>query len=1853
MTTILSGVVAATLLNVVTPQAAQADGPSTQLPDTPQTTGGPSTQAPRPPDQASTAALSGDQPAGTAPAGAGTPTSTPLAPSATWQVSTQVGDFTWSYPLRVPPGAGDLVPELALSYTSSTVDGRTSAANNQASWAGDGWDLHPGFVERTYGGCSEDDMGDVKPTVFDLCWRSDNATSSKNGVLIAESGSTSRWRGKSDDGSRIERLTDATGANGDDNGESWKITTPEGVQYFYGSRPESKSTWTVPVYGDDTGEPCHKSTFVASRCTQAWRWNLDKVVDPHGNMMIYTYDVETNKYGANLQDVAVPYTRGGTPRLIEYGLRADGSTAASGQVEFITADRCVPGSQCVSAKKDNWPDVPWESHCDGATCPGNYSPSFWSTKRLAKVVTRVRGANGLTDVDSWTLDHQFPNPNGPNPITKEKAALWLKSIVHTGHPGEALALPAVTFEGTAMPNRVAVTTGVGPLNRYRVTGIVSEAGGTIGVTYATPNCVEGSSMPANAESNELRCYPARWTPPGGNERVEYFHKYVVQEIVQSDRYDGTSQQRTVYDYLDGAAWHLDTSEFTKEAKRTYSEFRGFRRIRVRSGNPGDPAGPVSEQEQRFYRGMDGDRLPNNGKRDVSLPDSKGGSWLDSDWLAGTEYESTTLNGVNGPAVETTITKPSVQGPFATRGDLKSYLVRPGLVTSYTALADGAWRETQEETRYDDRGQAVEIDDYGDLATAADDQCTRNTYARNESAWIISLPYRTQTVGVRCAQTPSMPEDAVDDTLTGYDGQEIGVPPTAGSDTRTKEMKDWARTGEPVYVTTSTAVYDVHGRVTSSTDALGKVTTTAYTPALGGPATKTEVTNPLGHVTSTTLAPAWGQPTLVVDPNLRRTETFYDALGRRTAVWLPNRKRVSGDTASATFTYRISRDGPPVVTTARLNTRGSYTTTKEIYDPLMRLRQVQAPASGGGRLLTDTRYDSHGRVYFTSSPYFHDSAVDDTLWVASEVDKLAATMTEFDGAGRTVATALRGGGVEKWRTTQAHEGDRVHTTPPQGGTPFTTVTDARGRTVEIRQGSAPDVTKYTYTRSGELASIVDSMGNSWRYEYDLRGFLVRTDDPDKGVTRMEYDDAGHLTATTDALGEVIHHAYDELGRRTGTSHEGEPLATWKYDTASFGKGLLAGSTRHVGTAEYTTSIGSYNQLNKPLSVSVTVPENEQTLAQTYTTQLRYDYDGELASKTLPKIGSLPEEGIVTERDELGLAKVTRGGYEGQTIHYVTDSIYTRQREIARIQLGEGTERAWQTYNYDAHTRRLERTITDVEAPAPQQSNVAYTYDPAGDITSMVDAPLDQTADKQCFRYDQLRRLTDAWTPSGECTTAPEDAQLAGPAPYRHRYTYDKAGNRLSASTVTATSTYAYPAAGTRRPHAVTSVTAAGTTQAYGYDAAGNMTERPGQTLEWDVEGRVSKVSSAAGDTTFVYDADGNRLIRRTADTTTLYLDGQELTLNRNTGGLNPTRYYTHGGKTIAVRTASTILHWLLGDHQDTTQISVNAESMALTRQRQAPFGAPRGAPVDLPGERGFVGGTEDESTSLVHIGAREYDADLGRFISVDPVMGSEPQLLNAYAYSNNSPVTFSDPTGRYCDGCDYANYKYGDSSVWTPPTKRKSFCDSCEYYSNKYGTKSAWNQKYYGWKVRPTVFKQSKELDRKRRAAAEAKRKDDEAKRKAEEECGFWCGVGNRLKAVTSSPVFKWTGVALGVAGMFGCVVCGAISLGMSAVQTGVDCTTGGSTGECAMGAASVVLGVSAIGAGRLAGSMWASGADIINKGARVAQEGHRIVGAAVRGAGHVVQGAARIPMAQAFLANASSLAIDTLGAAGVYQDLQL
>jgi hypothetical protein len=63
------------------------------------------------------------------------------------------------------------------------------------------------------------------------------------------------------------------------------------------------------------------------------------------------------------------------------------NTIAPMRVDFAYADRCL--SECATHNAARWPDVPWDSECTGTTCEDTFSPTFWSTKRLATVLMKV------------------------------------------------------------------------------------------------------------------------------------------------------------------------------------------------------------------------------------------------------------------------------------------------------------------------------------------------------------------------------------------------------------------------------------------------------------------------------------------------------------------------------------------------------------------------------------------------------------------------------------------------------------------------------------------------------------------------------------------------------------------------------------------------------------------------------------------------------------------------------------------------------------------------------------------------------------------------------------------------------------------------------------------------------------------------------------------------------------------------------------------------------------------------------------------------------------------------------------------------------------------------------------------------------------------------------------------------------------------------------------------------------------------------------------------------------------------------------------------------------------------------
>ncbi|MFE4513475.1 polymorphic toxin-type HINT domain-containing protein [Kitasatospora sp. NPDC056783] len=1364
---------------------------------------------------------------------------TSLSASGAWSVSGNTGSFNWSYALQVPPVPGDLTPHVTLGYSSAAIDGRTATTNNQSSWIGDGWDYNPGFIERSYTGCAGDKgSGSNAPDKGgDLCWKSDNATVSLNGSssALVRDDATGTWKLSNDDGSRVEKLNgNATDtANGDTDNEYWKVTTTDGTQYFFGKnrlpgwiagKPETGSALTVPVFGNHPGEPGYAPAFKDSSRDRAWRWQLDYVVDPHGNAIAYFYDQEKNAYAKNSGGATTTpkadavYTRAATLNHVEYGHRAGQVYNASpaGKVAFSTADRCV-ATDCSFTKANaaNWYDTPVDQSCDKGQDCRNGAPTFWSKKRLTGISTQALQGNGsYKDIDSWSLDQDFPATGDSG-----GRALWLKTITRTAKAGAAQqTLQPVAFGGDLRPNRVDSAEGRPPMNRYRINRITSETGSNTDVKYTDIDCVAGA-LPT-PDSNTRRCYPTWWTPEGAVDPVlDWFHKYLVEKVTEHDMVagSGSPDKVTGYEYLDGAAWRRDNSEFTPDKDRTWNDFRGYQRVRTRVGDSGK-----SLSETVYFRGMDGDTLANGQPRPVSLLQGV----KDSNELAGYGRETIVYDQDGGKPVTSTVNAPWVRGtasravkalpgkdgkPTATPpGEsgrpeaaalppVAATMIRTESVTTKAFQPDGSTARTLRESRtFDGYGQTTTVSDEGDTNVTGDEQCTRTTYVTPDTVnWLISYPQNVQTSSTLCS-TAATPATVTSEARTAYDGRSFGTAPEPGRANATStDALDRYNSTTPNYLTVSTTAYDQYGRATSVKDVNNAETTTSYTPATGSQATLVQSTNPKKFTTTTTYDGLRALPVKVVDANNRTTYVDYDALGRTTAVWNPGRDKSASPNAK--YTYTIEPGKQPAVTTKTLLEGGDYRTSIALYDGLLRPRQVQEPAYGvdGGRNITDSFYDSHGRVYRTNAAYHANGLPEAALWIGLDNKVPSQTETEFDGLDRPTASIFKSLNVEKWRTTTRYGVNWGATTPPAGGTPTLTITDAHGRTSEVRhyKSGSPNVDadvstyetlKYSYNPAGKLTRFTDAAGNAWTWEYDLLGRQTKAVDPDKGTSTSTYNADGTVATVTDARGKTLAYTYDILGRKTGMfdgSTSGTKLAEWAYDTLPGSNGLATGSTRWENGKAFTTAVTGFDSAARPTGSSVTIPDSVGPLAGSYTTSQTYTPDTGLVDTTsYPAGGGLAQETIHHDYTPLGLpTTVTDGGNQV----YSRGNKYSPFGQVIEGTIGRFGSGAVQTYLYEDATQRLALARTDREKSGPQiLDEKTYTYNPIGNITKVRDArDSNAVTDTQCYTYDFAQRLTNAWSATDDCAAQPTSTNgpfVGGADPYWTSYTYDAAGNRTQAT-----------------------------------------------------------------------------------------------------------------------------------------------------------------------------------------------------------------------------------------------------------------------------------------------------------------------------------------------------------------------------------------------------------------------------------------------------------------------------------------
>ncbi|MET8161227.1 DNRLRE domain-containing protein [Sphaerisporangium sp. NPDC005289] len=583
--------------------------------------------------------------------------------------------------------------------------------------------------------------------------------------------------------------------------------------------------------------------------------------------------------------------------------------------------------------------------------------------------------------------------------------------------------------------------------------------------------------------------------------------------------------------------------------------------------------------------------------------------------------------------------------------------------------------------------------------------------------------------------------------------------------------------------------------------------------------------------------------------------------------------------------------------------------------------------------------------------------------------------------------------------------------------------ASWQTVTVSPAKHYDTT-YEYDRDGRMTKQTDANGNVRTFTYDLMGRRTAAHDPDAGDSQQSYNAAGRMVWSTNGKGQKVSYSYDDLGRKTalwsGDVNTGRKLAGWVYDTLA--KGELTSATRYTGSGDYVDAVTGYDAMGRPTGSTLTIPSSEELLAGTYTFGTTYTLSGAVATYTMPAAGGLPAETVTSTYSDLALPKGMTSNLGG-AFTYVGNTTYSNTGRLAERTYG-ANGKIKRTLAWDDATGWVKRVTTttksDTSSPVVSQDD-QYFYDISGEITRILDAASaagGSSGQSECFGYDGLHRLSQAWTTTaGACGTSTASADNLGIDPYAQTYGYDGVGNITSVTTGGQTSAYAYqqPGPSAVRPNAVTSLTRPGGADTYGYDAAGQLTSRTvggkAGTFTWNELGEMEKASVDGQDTTMVYDADGERLIRHDpGGKTTLYLGSMEIEVVGS--AITGKRYYTTpDGATVAMRTGGNGLTWLMSGLHGSTQLAVNDTTGQVSRERYLPFGQRRGTD-DLPfTDHGFLGKIEDDSTSLDYLSARYYDPTIAKFISTDPLLVlSNPQWANPYSYAGDNPIGLSDPNG---------------------------------------------------------------------------------------------------------------------------------------------------------------------------------------------------------------------------------------------------
>jgi RHS repeat-associated protein len=585
-------------------------------------------------------------------------------------------------------------------------------------------------------------------------------------------------------------------------------------------------------------------------------------------------------------------------------------------------------------------------------------------------------------------------------------------------------------------------------------------------------------------------------------------------------------------------------------------------------------------------------------------------------------------------------------------------------------------------------------------------------------------------------------------------------------------------------------------------------------------------------------------------------------------------------------------------------------------------------------------------------------------------------------------------------------------------------------------------------------------------YDMAGRPGHTLSMDAGGHWVLKNCLGAPVYAWTAKGDRVHVSYDLLHRPTQREVLTSAAVTVLFEKLLYGSDRTKNQNGEV-VAHYDGSglvtrdafdfkrnvLSSARTYTQAWSGSIdwTTPASVPMQADVWTTATAFDALNRATSATSPDgsttTPSYNESGLLA-----GLKAAVRGAPAQSFIDKV---VHDAKGQRQRIEYANG---AVTDFTYDPETFRVRRILTTRTGDGATLQDLAYVYDPAGNVTRVHDQA-QQTiyfnnqivSPDNDFTYDAVYRLIGAGGREHIGGNVPVDRFDAARIGLAHKadgdamqnylqlYDYDDAGNLakmthnagLGAFTNRWTRTFAPELASNR----LASSTVAGSTDSYGYDLHGNllsMTGLPGPApFSWDFNDRLVGVDLGGGGTaSYTYDGEGQRarkVIERTGGIVEerLYLGAVEV-FTRTQGGTvklrRETLHIMDGARRLAMvdtRTAGAggspaqLIRYQFANHLQTAALELDDAAAIISYEEYYPFGSTSLQSVDssreVPTKRyRYTGKERDEETGFSYHGARYYAPWLARWTAPDPKGLADG--ANLYRYSLNNPVRLADPTG---------------------------------------------------------------------------------------------------------------------------------------------------------------------------------------------------------------------------------------------------